>query len=350
MLKKNEPYSNVLNNSAEVLKLIYMVVAGLALADGLENIFVDDSKNFIFVPGLRFILFLIFLSIVVRFVHGAMRHFDQNYKEEQNRVKWKIKQPLIDFFALGVEAFLFFALAFSLTNSISFILYYLFLLLVDSIWLLTISSPNLRHLREKDTPRNWLIANSFFIPTIPFFIFSYWHIGPEFSPLVLYSLFGAAALAHVIYDYLNNWAFYFGRHSKNESKNEEHEKNSISKSPRREIGEVNTLFLAGAYGKGPYNDIESNIRLAEEYSIKLWNKGYGVFCPHLNTCHFEVKANVGEEKYKDFDLKMLTACDALFVLHNWVDSEGTKKEIELATNLGKPIIYSLEDLPDKSKL
>jgi len=36
----------VLHNSVEVLKILYMVVAGLALADGLKQFVFDDSGQF----------------------------------------------------------------------------------------------------------------------------------------------------------------------------------------------------------------------------------------------------------------------------------------------------------------
>jgi len=96
-----------------------------------------------------------------------------------------------------------------------------------------------------------------------------------------------------------------------------------------------------------YNEIDRNIQLAEQHSIELWNHGYKVFCPHLNTAHFEVKAKAEEKTYKEFDMRMLQYCDAIFALPNWKNSEGAKAEIEEAKRLGKPVFYSLDELLTK---
>ena len=87
---------------------------------------------------------------------------------------------------------------------------------------------------------------------------------------------------------------------------------------------------------------------AECYSIRLWNRGYKVFCPHLNTQHFEVKAKANEKAYREFDMRMLQCCDAVFALPNWEESEGARAEIDEAKRLGKPIFYSLDELPARA--
>ena len=46
-------------------------------------------------------------------------------------------------------------------------------------------------------------------------------------------------------------------------------------------------------------------------------------------------------------MKILQCCDAVFALPNWQDSSGAKEEIEEAKRLGKPIFYSLDELPNK---
>ena len=110
---------------------------------------------------------------------------------------------------------------------------------------------------------------------------------------------------------------------------------------------MKAIFIAGAYMGKDFDEIEENIRLAEHYAIELWNLGYGVFCPHLNTRHFEIKTKAGEEAYKEFDMIMLNACNAVFALPNWERSKGAKEEINEANKRGIPVYYSLKELSEK---
>ena len=99
------------------------------------------------------------------------------------------------------------------------------------------------------------------------------------------------------------------------------------------------VYVAGPYIAAGFMGIEENIRKAEAAAIRLWNAGFGVFCPHLNTAHFEVKAEAGEQQYRDFDLRMLSACDAVFVLCGYQYSEGTCAKINEAKRLGIPVYH-----------
>ncbi len=321
---------SVLENSVQTLKIMYMVVAGLALAVGLERFVLGDNGQFrIEWASLSFVFFLIFITTVARFVHGAMRAFDYNYVEHPNLVNWRIYQPLWDFSGLGFEAFIFFILAFSLYDLPRFIHYYLWLLIVDTIWLCITSPPPIKQIVTGHT-KNWIIANSFvLVPTGGLILWFLTH-GIEIYPPWLLWVFISGVAIHTIMDYPLNWKFYFGQ---------------PFKWPWNAQPQVEVLFIAGAYMNSDSNKIERNIKLAEEHSITLWNRGYKVFCPHLNTCHFEVKAKADEKAYREFDLRMLQYCDAVFALPNWEESEGAKAEIEEARRLGKPVFHSLDELP-----
>ena len=82
-----------------------MVVAGLALAAGLEKLVINDENQFqlpaLLEDWILWAFFIIFVSTVVRFVHGAMRHFDHYYVEQPQEIKWR-RQPLWDFLFLGL--------------------------------------------------------------------------------------------------------------------------------------------------------------------------------------------------------------------------------------------------------
>jgi hypothetical protein len=325
-----------LKNSVDTLKIIYMVVAGLAIADGLEFNFINESRQFVLPNDASFwILFTIFVTTVGRFVHGAIRHFDISYNEHPEKKQYKV-QPIVDFISLGLEAFIFFILAFSLKSTNQFIIWYLALLSIDSIWLLVYSIRNISLIYKNSTCRNWMCANIVVIVSITFVIILH-------SPTYVFFIF---AILHTIVDYPLNWEFYFGEplFTKNKQTTAISPTNSIIASQPTQI---TTLFIAGAYTGRCFNEIEENIRVAEKHSIALWNLGYKVFCPHLNTRHFEVKTiGVTENDYKSFDLFMLKACDAVFVLPNWEQSSGAQYEIQEAKKLGKPVYYELDEMPN----
>lgn len=99
---------------------------------------------------------------------------------------------------------------------------------------------------------------------------------------------------------------------------------------------------SGVHDASAYNEIEYNIRQAEAAAIYLWDHGFGVFCPHLNTAHFEVKCpTVPPEQYLEPDLRILRACDILYLLPGWEKSKGARKERDQAQAQGIPIYASL---------
>ncbi|MFC2069451.1 DUF4406 domain-containing protein [Chloroflexota bacterium] len=327
------------------MKILYMVVAGLALACGFER-FVSDINGQFHLPTdiFKWVLFVIFVTTVARFVHGAMRHFDYFYIEKPQDINWR-RQPLWDLLFLGLEAFVFFVLAFSLDDLSRFITFYFVLLLVDTIWLFGVFITHLKRLFI-GTPAHWIIANTIVLIStgIPWI----WYHDVQTQPLWFLLLFIAMIIIHSVMDYVWNWDFYFGESPRVQSEYKGTIASDVS-TDKSQIISPDVVFIAGAYSGRDFNEIDENIRLAESYSIKLWNLGYKVFCPHLNTSHFEAKAKVGENVYKEFDMRMLSSCDAVFALPNWQNSKGAKAEIEEANRLGKPVFYSLGELLDKSK-
>lgn len=105
------------------------------------------------------------------------------------------------------------------------------------------------------------------------------------------------------------------------------------------------VMIVGPYYSEDYNEITENIHLAEKYAIKLWNLGFAVFTPHLNTAHFEVKTKVPEEFYQAFDrevIRNLAHCG--FVLPGWQKSKGSRREVKLFQKLGKPVFEDEESI------
>jgi len=102
---------------------------------------------------------------------------------------------------------------------------------------------------------------------------------------------------------------------------------------------------SGAHDASVYNEIEENIRRAEAVAVRLWDAGFGVFCPHLNTVHFEVKCpSVPPEAYLEADLRLLEVCDIIFMLPGYRDSGGAMQELRQAKEWGMRVYTDVRHL------
>jgi len=104
------------------------------------------------------------------------------------------------------------------------------------------------------------------------------------------------------------------------------------------------VYISGKYSGKDYEEIDNNIKKAREAAIKVWELGYTVFCPHLNTIHFEVDCSCEYEDYLEGDLEFLRRSDVLLLLDNWQDSKGAIREKEEALIAQMPIFYNIEEL------
>lgn len=94
-------------------------------------------------------------------------------------------------------------------------------------------------------------------------------------------------------------------------------------------------YIAGKYRSDTISGIEENIALARRAAKKLWRDGYAVICPHLNAAFMD--GVVPDDVFLEGDIKMLNLCDVVFLLPNWRESEGAKREREIAYGRMLPV-------------
>ena len=99
------------------------------------------------------------------------------------------------------------------------------------------------------------------------------------------------------------------------------------------------IYISGPYSEFKSNEgitykIEDNIKIARKIAIRLWEKGFTVICPHLNTIHFEKDSKLSYDDYIDGDLEILSRCDAIYMTPFYDYSSGAKKEKEHAKKIG----------------
>lgn len=105
------------------------------------------------------------------------------------------------------------------------------------------------------------------------------------------------------------------------------------------------------YTAGPYSEtagvgtVEENIERAREAAVKLWDMGYTVICPHLNTAHFEKVTSLSNKVFVDRDLEIVQVCDGIVMLPYWEQSRGAVRELEHARQCGLAVFF-WPDVPE----
>ena len=108
------------------------------------------------------------------------------------------------------------------------------------------------------------------------------------------------------------------------------------------------IYVAGQYTGDGYSGVESNIWKAKQASLKLYQKGWAVFTPHMNMAHLEewehfLGFNINN--WLEIDFTFLEVAHALFMMKNYEQSAGVKKEIAHAKTLKKPIFFETDGYP-----
>lgn len=96
-------------------------------------------------------------------------------------------------------------------------------------------------------------------------------------------------------------------------------------------------YIAGPYRAYGTRTVSSNIAVASAYAEKYWKLGYAVICPHMNSAHFD--GIVDDAEFLAAGLEMVRRSDVVVAMHNWAESDGARREIELADELEIRVIY-----------
>jgi len=106
------------------------------------------------------------------------------------------------------------------------------------------------------------------------------------------------------------------------------------------------VYVAGAYSANNVLDVLHNIRKGIQLSATVFKAGYAPFSPWLDY-HFVLEDDNREltvSHFYDYSMEFLKVCDAVLLVPGWEDSNGTKKEIEMANQMEIPIFERLRDL------
>lgn len=93
------------------------------------------------------------------------------------------------------------------------------------------------------------------------------------------------------------------------------------------------IYLSGPLTSG---NALTNTRKAIEFGVALWDAGYTIFIPHLNS-FIEMFYERSYEHWMQNDLAWVDRCDFLVRLPG--ESRGSDQEVARALSSGKPVVF-----------
>ena len=105
------------------------------------------------------------------------------------------------------------------------------------------------------------------------------------------------------------------------------------------MGEGRRIYVAGPYRAMTETRKTENVWHATRVAIRLWELGWIVFSPINNCAYFDVFSSLPDEVWLNGGLKFLELCQAIIMLKGFEESEGAKRELEVAIGKGLEILY-----------
>jgi hypothetical protein len=156
-----------LENSVKSLVNLYTVVIGASLSIAVAGA-IDINKGLESLTTSSMVLFVAFVATMFPFFHGALRHLDDAYIENDND-HIKPGALIIDFSLLFLHALAFLVLSQLLKKPVDFVWFLMGLLAIDVVWgVFTFFGPSSP---AKLSPEiRWTIINFFFIGGLAFYL------------------------------------------------------------------------------------------------------------------------------------------------------------------------------------
>ncbi len=110
---------------------------------------------------------------------------------------------------------------------------------------------------------------------------------------------------------------------------------------------MKVVYIAGKFRGADAWEIANNIHKAATLALEVWKAGMTAICPHLNTAVFQ--GALPDDVWLKGDLEILSRCDAVLVVDNWMHSEGARAEVAYAARRGIIVTKSLEGLVEYFK-
>lgn len=104
------------------------------------------------------------------------------------------------------------------------------------------------------------------------------------------------------------------------------------------------VYISGRIWAASDEDIQANIRLADEAGRQLAALGYNAFIPHKQTDGWQATTDLTRDQYLALGLEWLELCHVIYLLPGWEQSNAGVLEYEHARRRGIPAVRSIEEL------
>lgn len=196
-----------LENSVRSLSNLYTVVIGVALSLAVARL-VNGDSGLMTTKIASLLLFVAFIATLFPFYHGAMRHLDDAYIENENE-NIKDGALVLDFILLFLHGLVFVVLALLISRPNQFAWVLISLLAIDVLW------GFFAHFAASPTSGlsaelKWSIINVLFVGLCTWYLVSNSiYMNDTYNIMSLAVLIVAACVVRSLFDYIWCSRFYF---------------------------------------------------------------------------------------------------------------------------------------------
>lgn len=107
------------------------------------------------------------------------------------------------------------------------------------------------------------------------------------------------------------------------------------------------VYISGPMTAKDGYSIEQNVSAGLRIFLESLQRGIPAYCPHLSGAFPSAWADVSWETWLEYDLAVIDRCTHVLLMPRWETSAGAVKERAYAESIGKPIIFSLDEVSMK---
>ena len=104
------------------------------------------------------------------------------------------------------------------------------------------------------------------------------------------------------------------------------------------------VYISGPMTAKHGRIIEENVADGVRVYIECLKRGIPAFSPHLGGAFPTAWADVPWETWLEYDYAVIDRCTHVLMMPRWELSAGAVKERAYAESIGKPIVFSIEEL------